>query len=211
MEKLKLNYEEILPEIKNNDEKDKLIQELAQTNLNKEQIREILREEVLNSKYSEKINDIFNEINNVKTHYGQIIEKIKEINDKENTIEETSRKNITSEQIKEILKEEISTIDYAEQINYMNEMITNLKDSYLELSNIVRTNNLEISQIDNNIDNIIDLKLLKKQKEQKEPKQKKKVFSIEDEISYDELEKTAVCIIPLKTKNDESYKKESIM
>lgn len=117
---------------------------------------------------------------------------------------------------KKFLQREISNIDYTQQINQMNEMISSLKDSYLELSNIIRSNSIKNQYVENNSnnninetnqnsedndDNVIDIKMLKKQKEQAKQRQKIKSFSINEDISYAELEETATCIIKIPKNN----------
>ena len=129
------------------------------------------------------------------------------LNDKMEEIQENNKK---------FLQREISNIDYTQQINQMNEMISSLKDSYLELSNIIRSNSIKNQYVENNSnnninetnqnsedndDNVIDIKMLKKQKEQAKQRQKIKSFSINEDISYAELEETATCIIKIPKNN----------
>lgn len=64
--------------------------------------------------------------------------------------------------MREIIREEMTKIDYTEQIVQMNDMLTNLKDSYLELSNKIQVNNREKESA--NDENIIDFKNLKSRK-----------------------------------------------
>ena len=64
--------------------------------------------------------------------------------------------------MREIIREEMTKIDYTEQIVQMNDMLTNLKDSYLELSNKIQVNNREKESA--NDENIIDFKNLKNRK-----------------------------------------------
>lgn len=242
---------------KNNEQ---LAQELSKRNLSlsKEQIREILREEISNASYMEKFNDAFNEISKVKSNYDKLIEEVRELNNADKLIKQMNELNKAKgkgyvdeisnqynmeeiyekiedvrlnygslikeivnsnnermeemqEENQKLLQQQLSSIDYTEQINNMNEMISNLKDSYLELSNMVRTTNNGEQAI--NHKNVIDLKSLKKQKEQKQEEQtqsqaqkvtkqlRKGVFSIEKDISYEDLEKTAVCIVPIEKKD----------
>ena len=89
--------------------------------------------------------------------------------------------------MQEEMKQEIAKIDYSDKFNQINDMIANLKDSYLELANRMRVDSIEAEKINN--ENIIDIKTL-------EHKRKKKdVFFINDDISYSDLEKTATCVI----------------
>ena len=51
--------------------------------------------------------------------------------------------------------------------------------------------------------------MLKKQKEQTKHKQKINSYSINEDIPYSELEKTATCIIEIKNNKRESFSDES--
>lgn len=94
------------------------------------------------------------------------------------------------EEVQELLRGEIARVDCTEQIIQINEILTNLKDSYLELCNKIRIEDIEKEEFDNK--KIIDFKTFKKQEN------KKKVYSLQEDISYRDLEKTAVCIIPIQ-------------
>lgn len=222
LEKVKANYETVLEQMKNTNTNEQLVEELAEKNLSlsKEQIREILREEIekikeinnednlnkaRNTTYVDEISnqynmeEIYEKIEDVRLNYGNLIKEI--VNSNNERMEEMQEEN------QKLLQQQLSNINYTEQINHMNEMISNLKDSYLELSNIVRTTGNGEQQINN--ENVIDLKTLKKQKEEQIQNQTqrltrqlgKRVFSIEEDISYEDLEKTAVCVIPIDKKD----------
>lgn len=222
LEKVKANYENVLEQMKNTNTNEQLVEELAEKNLSlsKEQIREILREEIEKIKETnnaDNINkernatyvgetsnqynmeEIYEKIEDVRLNYGSLIKEI--VNSNNERMEEMQEEN------QKLLQQQLSNINYTEQINHMNEMISNLKDSYLELSNIVRTTSNGEQQINN--ENVIDLKTLKKQKEEQIQNQtqrltrqlRKRVFSIEEDISYEDLEKTAVCVIPIDKKD----------
>ena len=222
LEKVKANYETVLEQMKNTNPNEQLVEELAEKNLSlsKEQIREILREEIekikeinnvdninkeRNATYVDEIpnqynmEEIYEKIEDVRLNYGNLIKEI--VNSNNERMEEMQEEN------QKLLQQQLSNINYTEQINHMNEMISNLKDSYLELSNIVRTTGNGEQQINN--ENVIDLKTLKKQKEEQIQNQTqrltrqlgKRVFSIEEDISYEDLEKTAVCVIPIDKKD----------
>lgn len=222
LEKVKANYENVLEQMKNTNTNEQLVEELAEKNLSlsKEQIREILREEIEKIKETnnaENINkernaayvgetsnqynmeEIYEKIEDVRLNYGSLIKEI--VNSNNERMEEMQEEN------QKLLQQQLSNINYTEQINHMNEMISNLKDSYLELSNIVRTTSNGEQQINN--ENVIDLQTLKKQKEEQVQNQtqrltrqlRKRVFSIEEDISYEDLEKTAVCVIPIDKKD----------
>ena len=230
----KINYEKIIEEIQNIPNMDVIAEQLDKNNLTGEEIKRILKERISEMNYADDIENIYNKIEDTKINYTHTIEEIVDINN-EKLMEVLKREERNKEQIQNLLndkieemqeknkvflKEEISNIDYTEQINQMNEMISSLKDSYLELSNIIRSNNINTQQIENddiilnekeveNDDNIIDIKMLKKQKEQTKQKQKIKSYSINEDIPYSELEKTATCIIEIKNNKRESFSDES--
>lgn len=101
---------------------------------------------------------------------------------------------------------------YEEQMQNMKEMIKKNnkdlidifqkeKESYLELSNQMQSKVVE--EVVKKSKNIIDFRTLKKQKT------KKMVYSIEEDIAYEDLEKTAVYVLPLRNKVEDVY--ENIM
>lgn len=193
-----------------------------------EQLRETQeeRENKLNEYISQKIEEL--QLNNKETLVAEI-DNIKE------DIEIYSHTEDINNILKEVndIKEKIHTDDSKkmdnifEQISSINEMITNLKDSYLELSNIIKSNdtiNEEIQPennysevIDNNDynddneenkSNIIDIKLFNRLKYRKQE------FSFEEDIYYEDLEKTAMYVIPIpevKNEEDVSRKYESFI
>ena len=122
----------------------------------------------------------------IKDENINAVELIKEIIDNNNN------------KTQEMFKQEILNINYTDQINSINEMIENLKDSYLELSNRIRSNELEVQRIDNK--KILDMKYFRKQREKK-----KKVFFTDEDISYESLENNALYVLPIRHgKNDET-------
>ncbi len=157
------------------------LQESEQEKLTKGQVRKIIRREILNLKDMEQ----------EKLTKEQVESIIKQ---------EVSNINYTQD-IQKMLEQEIMKVDYADQIVEINDILTNLKDSYLELSNKIKTNNEEVQEIndvdDKNNRNIIDFKALRKQKNKK-----KKSYSIEDDILYEELERTATYVVPLEEKEE---------
>lgn len=231
----KLNYEQLSQELKKVPDVNEIIEQLNSKNLTTEQIQEILKEEMAGINYTQDIEKIYSEIENTKASYNRTIEEIVDINNKR-LIELLSKEEKNKEQIQDLLndkieeiqqknqlllKEEISNIDYTEQINQMNEMIANLKDSYLELSNIIRTNNTgqkedeDNTENDNDNDNVINIKQLKQQKEEKQTKRVKSgSFPIDKDIQYSELEKTATYVVKIPNKKSSNFSNngyESIM
>lgn len=189
------------------------LKDMEQEKLSKEQIQSIIKQEISNIDYTQDIEKIYNQIEDTKTNTSEMIEKVVNYNKKElldmiqnkenneQQIQAVINGKMTQmqEEIQKMLEQKIMKMNYKEQIVQMNDMLTNLKDSYLELSNKINTKNVEIDQINDikdnqNSRNIIDFKAFKKQKN------KKKIYSIEEEILYEELEKIAAYIIPLGEK-----------
>lgn len=177
-----------------------ILEEQNKSRLTKKQVEELLKEEIANINNNE---EIYNKISDVKSDYSKLIKEL--VSSNNTRIEEMQ------EETKKVVQQQISSIDYTEQINQMNEMIENLKDSYLELSNIIRTNHKE----DINSKNVIDIKSLKKQKTEtkKEEDVKKErnkfTYPIDKDISYSELEKTAMWVVSTKPKTNKNASSES--
>ncbi len=197
LESVRINYDNILTQFKekmelnNNMHQEikealnskEIIKDINKNRFTKEQFKEVFREEVYNLKEQNKAY--------MQADYGRLVREI--INSNNAKIEEMQ------EETKKILQQQISNINYTQQINQMSEMIENLKDSYLELANIIRTNNEQ--EINKN--NVIDLKTVKKQKGKKDTKTKiKLVYSLDEDIAFENLEATASYIIPIKQKYD---------
>lgn len=197
LESVRINYDNILTQFKekmelnNNMHQEikealnskEIIKDINKNRFTKEQFKEAFREEVYNLKEQNKAY--------MQADYGRLVREI--INSNNAKIEEMQ------EETKKILQQQISNINYTQQINQMSEMIENLKDSYLELANIIRTNNEQ--EINKN--NVIDLKTVKKQKGKKDAKTKiKLVYSLDEDIAFENLEATASYIIPIKQKYD---------
>lgn len=194
--KVKSNYNKLIEEVRELNNTDQLLKQMKELNNAKTG-----HTNEISNQYN--MEEIYEKIEDVRLNYGSLIKEI--VNSNNERMEEMQEEN------QKLLQQQLSNIDYTEQINNMNEMISNLKDSYLELSNIVRTKNNGEEAI--NHKNVIDLKSLKKQKEQRQEEQtqdqiqkltrqlKKRVFSIEEDISYEDLEKTAVCVIPIDKKD----------
>ncbi len=151
------------------------------------------------------IQNLQNEIKEVKQVHKQLMEYTKYTMYIKSVIDNMSKERLDKEQIQNIIKEEISNINYNKQFENINEMLINLKDNYLELSNKIELNNYEEEQIDR--ENIIDIKALKKQKRSNS---KKKEFLLQEDISYEDLEKTAFCVIPFPKNNSQEEEYNSI-
>ena len=124
---------------------------------------------------------------------------------KEEIEEVVGSKTLNKEEIESIIKNEILNVDYAKELKQIEEMISTLKDSYLELStklalqeNKLDTQIQEAEVSSNKPDNIIDIRELKKEKQAKEEVS----FSINEDILFNDLEETAYCIMPLTGESD---------
>lgn len=123
----------------------------------------------------------------------------------EEEIEYIINKNrLTVEQVQKIVQNEMQNIDYTEQFSKLEEMILNLKDNYLEISNRITKEQFgEEENITTNNENIINISLFRKDRQAK----KKKSYSIREDIEYTDLENSAVCIIPfIQNSASEEYK-----
>ena len=230
----KTNYEKLFEKLQDIPNIDIIAEQIVNNKMTGEEIGEIFKNSISEINYGEDIEKIYNKIEDTKINYRNTIEEIVDINN-EKLLEVLKREEKNKEQIQNLLNDkmeeiqennerflqrEISNIDYTQQINQMNEMISSLKDSYLELSNMIRANSIKNQYIDDkklnnntnefnqnledNDDNIIDIKILKKQKEQTKQRQKTKSYSINEDISYAELEETATCIIKIPKNNIEN-------
>ncbi len=183
-----LNEEEKLTKIEENKD---IVSNKEKDDINYEAMKEFMKEQ------NNYIHQIINMVLDIKIELNH--DKMRE------KVENRKSKNELENWINTKIKE-LEIPDYTNQFAEINEMLVNLKDSYLELTNKVRLNELETEKINNK--NIIDFKLFKKQRDEK----KKKAFSIEDDISYYELEKVATYVIPMPKREEnislfEDYKK----
>jgi capsular exopolysaccharide synthesis family protein len=219
---LKGNHEKVIENISKEEIREILREEIANKNPNKEiekakinykKIEETFNKEIEETKTNyNKIEETFNkEIEETKTNYNKLEEtfnkEIEETKTNYKKLEEVFNKGIKD--IKqdniELLKKEILNMDYKNQIKQINEMLSNLKDDYLELSNIIKANNEKIEKVNN--DKIIDIKQLKKQREEMNKKDKIKErseYSIDEDIPYEELEKTAVYKFSINISNTQN-------
>ena len=169
--------------------------------LTKEDIENILKKEMLTK---EEIKDIIIKQKLDKNEIQDIVRREK-LTDEQ--IEYIINKNkLTVEQVQKIVKQEIQDINYTSQFNKIEEMILNLKEDYLELSNKINKEQFSNSNFDTeNNENIININLFRKDRQ---TKKKKKHYSINEDIEYTDLEESAICIIPFTTNNElEEYKK----
>ena len=201
-----------------NIEMKKLYKQIEKTNINYNSLEDVINKEIQLTKGNyDKLEDTVNkELELTKTNYSRLEDTVNKEMEMTKTnyskLEDLVNKGI--QEIKsennELLKKEISNIDYTNQINQMNEMITNLKDSYLELANIVKANNEKEEDINN--EKVIYIKKLKKQREGHKHIVKEKLeYKMNEDIPYEELEKTAIYKLPINTANSSSNEYEGIM
>lgn len=200
LEELKQMYQEISDYMAQDNKKEEFENILKEkiNQLEKEQ-KEILQEKLKEFNETEKIQDIHQQLDKMKDSYLEI-EKV--IEDKMQKAQENYQE-LLQEKIHEInygeeiknINAQIEKIDYTEQIEQINDTLINLKDSYLELSNQVKNKQEEI--VDN--DKIITIKSY----QEKKKKGKKKFFILNEDITYESLEKTAQYVINLKNGTEE--------
>lgn len=185
---------------------EKVIEEAGPILENKELVEENEKIEV-EKETTDNLTDmkkfISNEMKELQKDYKELESAVKNTNYIEILLKKAEEEKLTETQIEAIIKQEIIKIDYSKQIEQMNEMLTNLKDSYLELSNQMKANDvkeIEEQPGETSNKNIIDFKAFKKQRN-------KKVYSIEEDIAYEDLEQTATYVIPLRTSFEGSYQK----
>ena len=162
--------------------------------LTKQEIIAIIRNEMLDK---ETIEMIVNENKLTRQEVEEIVNNNRIT--KQDVQEMVQGGKVTKEQVEEILRQQLATINYVEQMNQINEKMMSLQENYLEILNLIKTKQIDLEEPDG--ENIIHIKSFKN-KEQK----KKRVYSIQDEmIPYEELEKTAIYVMPLKNNRNEDY------
>ena len=189
MKEVKENYNKLAEERKDTTYMDILVEKIEQEKLTKEQVENITKEAVENS-------------------HNKLLNTIQERKNKEQEMQMLLNERIEQmqQETQKLLQEEMTKIDYHEQMDQINEILNNLKDSYLELSNRIRMSEQDKEErikeeekaqeekLENKSKNIIDFIAFTKQRN------KKKVYSIEEDILYEDLEKSATYVIPLQTK-----------
>ncbi len=232
IEEVKENYNKLAEDIKDTTYVDTLLEKIEQEKLTKEQVEEIINKEKLTKKEieeivnkekltreqieeivkqekltKEQVENITKEV--VKNSHDKLLDTIQEGKNSEQEMQVLLNEKITQmqENTQKLLQEEMTKIDYSEQIAQINDILNNLKDSYLELSNRIRMSEQDKEESikeekekkqeekqENKSKNIIDFKAFTKQRN------KKKVYSIEEDIFYEDLEKSATYVIPLQAK-----------
>lgn len=165
--------------------KEEIVNIIKQTTISKGEIKDIIAEQKLNKK---EIQDIIKQERLTEEQIEYLINKNK----------------LTVEQVQKIVKQEMQNINYINQFNKLEEMILNLKEDYLELSNRINKEQFVEEELDSTSnENIININLFRRDKQNK----KKKHYSINEDIKYTDLEETAICIIPFnQNSTTEEYK-----
>ncbi len=219
LKELQKSYYQLAEDVKSNEYKEAFLKKIEEEKLNKEKIENIYNEmkenfEQTRLNTSEMINEVIKEtfeqnklntsemINKViKQNTEELLKEIKKGEDSEQAMQLLLNERIAQmqEETQNLVQQEITKINYTRQMEEMNEMLTNLKDSYLELSNKMKNNEVnetakeEVTENPEKTKKIIDFRAFKKQKNKT-----KKVYSIEEDISYEDLEQSAAYIIPLQ-------------
>lgn len=219
LKELEKNYYQLLEDRKDSEYKKAFLKKLEEEKLNKEKIENIYNEmkekfEQTKLNTSEMINEVIKEtfeqnklntsemINKViKQNTEELLKEIKKGEDSEQAMQLLLNERIAQMQkeTQNLVQQEITKINYTRQMEEINEMLTNLKDSYLELSNKMKNNEVnetakeEVTENLEKTKKIIDFRAFKKQKNKT-----KKVYSTEEDISYEDLEQSAMYIIPLQ-------------
>ncbi len=154
----------------------------------------------MNEKTEEKINLINNNINDLKQLNEGKFEKIKEESEikKEELLKiiednNNQMKNSQIEEIHTLIEKNIDEIknNYEKEITQINDILQSLQNNYSELAKAINTKKEEKKK--NNRSNIIDMKSVKR----------KNKYSIDEDISFYELQKNAAYIIPISHKKSE--------
>lgn len=169
-----------------------------------EEMQKTIQEEITKVDYAKQIQNMKEMM---KKNNEDLLDTLQKEKDSEQAMQLLFNERITQvqEEMQRTVQQEMTKIDYTEQILTINEMLNNLKDSYLEIVNEIKVGEaekaIEIEQEPKEArksKNIIDFKTLRKQKT------KKMVYSIEEDIAYEDLAQTATYIIPLKTNSEEA-------
>ena len=181
--------------------------------------------ENINSKVQEIINSNNNRFENIQNalnsnlqnmfNYNKTnLENMIHTNNQNNKLENMAIKEeislILQEQLAKIsqetanlIKNQISNISYNEQIAEIKEVIGDLRDNYSELYNtVMNLNNKDYRNSPYYAKNIIDIQSYKTYKENKP----KDLYDITKEvIKYEDLEKTAICNVPINSGKIRSF------
>ena len=156
-----------------------------------------LLEKVESLNYKEKLERINDELKNNKEEYSKVLEEIKEKDDEkiehliEQFVSEINKLRIEIKTLKDSqesnnskLLEKIDEVNYEEKIYELNEKIENMNYELAEMNERIQQNQVK------NSGNIIRFESLKEKR-----KTNKKVFKINENITYEDLERLSACTI----------------
>lgn len=203
-ESINTSHENLLSTMQKEKEKGKEIQQLLDEKMlqMQEDMQKAMKEEITKVDYIEQIQNMKEMM---KKNNENLLDTLQKEKDSKQAMQLLFNERITQvqEEMQRTVQQEMTKIDYTEQILTINEMLNNLKNSYLEIVNEmkVREAEKEIEQEPKEMrksKNIIDFKTLRKQKT------KKMVYSIQEDIAYEDLAQTATYIVPLRTKPEDA-------
>lgn len=182
-----------------NDNNKQLLEEIKNIKENQYNSNKQLLEKVESLNYKEKLERINDELKNNKEEYSKVLEEIKEKDDEkiehliEQFVSEINKLRIEIKTLKDSqesnnskLLEKIDEVNYEEKIYELNEKIENMsyEQKLAEINNKIQENEGKKGN------NIISFEALKEKR-----KTNKKVFKINENITYEDLERLSACTI----------------
>ena len=182
-----------------NDNNKQLLEKIKNIKENQYNSNKQLLEKVESLNYKEKLERINDELKNNKEEYSKVLEEIKEKDDEkiehliEQFVSEINKLRIEIKTLKDSqesnnskLLEKIDEVNYEEKIYDLNEKIENMNfdQKLAEINNKIQENEGKKGN------NIISFEALKEKR-----KTNKKVFKINENITYEDLERLSACTI----------------
>ena len=182
-----------------NDNNKQLLEKIKNIKENQYNSNKQLLEKVESLNYKEKLERINDELKNNKEEYSKVLEEIKEKDDEkiehliEQFVSEINKLRIEIKTLKDSqesnnskLLEKIDEVNYEEKIYELNEKIENMnyEQKLAEINNKIQENEGKKGN------NIISFEALKEKR-----KTNKKVFKINENITYEDLERLSACTI----------------
>lgn len=182
-----------------NDNNKQLLEKIKNIKENQYNSNKQLLEKVESLNYKEKLERINDELKNNKEEYSKVLEEIKEKDDEkiehliEQFVSEINKLRIEIKTLKDSqesnnskLLEKIDEVNYEEKIYELNEKIENMnyEQKLAEINERIQQNQVK------NSGNIISFESLKEKR-----KTNKKVFKINENITYEDLERLSACTI----------------
>lgn len=182
-----------------NDNNKQLLEKIKNIKENQYNSNKQLLEKVESLNYKEKLERINDELKNNKEEYSKVLEEIKEKDDEkiehliEQFVSEINKLRIEIKTLKDSqesnnskLLEKIDEVNYEEKIYELNEKIENMnyEQKLAEMNERIQQNQVK------NSGNIISFESLKEKR-----KTNKKVFKINENITYEDLERLSACTI----------------